>query len=140
MRNVSLEPSNQKFFRIKKFESLAFLELVNHFCLGEDECRHPFEQNSDQKFQNKVYPLFFKQTFLNTRVVTFEIFVFKQNPFNQATNALSIYNANTLDNFHGRFRNNQSDTLDDKPINFIRYQSSSIFAGVYLSKHTLYEQ
>ena len=49
----------KKFFRIKKFESLAFQELVNHSCLGEGECRHPFEQNSDQKFLNEVYQLFF---------------------------------------------------------------------------------
>ena len=40
MWNVSLEPSNRKFFRIKKFESQAFQEQVNHSCLGEGECHH----------------------------------------------------------------------------------------------------
>ena len=53
MRNVSLELSNRTFFRIKKMESLAFKELVNHSCLGEVECRHPFEQVLDQKFKKK---------------------------------------------------------------------------------------
>ena len=49
---------------------MAFQELVNHSCLGEVECCHPFEQNSDQKFQNKVYRLFFQRKFLKAGVVT----------------------------------------------------------------------
>ena len=45
MRNVSLEPSNRKFFKIKKFESLAFQELVNQSCLGEGECPHLYRNH-----------------------------------------------------------------------------------------------
>ena len=44
-----------KFFRIKKCESLAFQEQVNHSCLGEVECLHPFEPNSDQKLKKKKF-------------------------------------------------------------------------------------
>ena len=53
--------------------ALAFQELVNHSCLCESECLHPFEQNSDQKLQNiynKVYCLFFQGKLLKTGVVT----------------------------------------------------------------------
>ena len=74
-----------KIFQNQKFESLAFQELVNHSCLGEGECPHPFEQKSDQKFQNKVYRLFFRRKFLKTGVVTLQIFSFVQKSRDQPT-------------------------------------------------------
>ena len=66
---------------------MAFQELVNHSCLGEGECCHPFEQNSDQKFQNKISCLFFQRKILKTGVVKLKIFSYVQKLFNKATNA-----------------------------------------------------
>ena len=74
-----------KIFQNKKFESLAFQELVNHSCLGEGECPHPFEEKSDQKFQNKDHRLFFRRKFLKTGGVSLQIFSFVQKSCDQPT-------------------------------------------------------
>ena len=55
-----------KIFQNQKNWVPGLPELVNHSCLGEGECLHPFKQNSDQNFQNKVYRLFFRRKFLKT--------------------------------------------------------------------------
>ena len=70
--NNALEPGNQQIFKIKKFESLAFQELVNHSCLCEDECLHPFEPNSDQKLKKKKnwLPILSKEIFENRDIHT----------------------------------------------------------------------
>ena len=78
MKNITLATVNTQnekcvnwsraiaIYQNQKIEFLAFQELVNHFCLGEGDCLHPFDQNSDQ---NKVYRIFFRRKFLKTGVV-----------------------------------------------------------------------
>ena len=35
--------TSQTCLSVNKFESLTFKDVVNHSCLGENECHHPFE-------------------------------------------------------------------------------------------------
>ena len=57
------ETEQSKIFKMKKIESLAFQELVNHSCLDEGECPNPLEPKFDQKLQNEVYHPFLRWKF-----------------------------------------------------------------------------
>ena len=86
LRNVSTGNAQSKIFRkIQKIWGPNLQETVQPLLSwwGWMSC----EQNSDQKFQNKVYCLFFLRKFLKTGVLIFEIFLSKQTSINQVTNA-----------------------------------------------------
>ena len=65
-----MELGNCKFFGITKFEALASKKLVNHTCLGENECCYPYEENSEKHFNIRYHLTFIsfssKKRFLKT--------------------------------------------------------------------------
>ena len=65
-----MEPMDRTFYRIKKFESPGFQELETTLVLVRVSVVIYLNKILDQKFQNKVYHLFFQRKFLKAGVVT----------------------------------------------------------------------
>ena len=103
-----LEKCNQNFTRINKLESLAFQELVNHSCLGEGECLHPFEPNSDQKLKKKSsFPILSEEIFENRGHYTLN-FLIHTEIIQSSHKCLQLRcTVNTFENIDTKFHNDQ---------------------------------